>query len=74
MLWHQVSSDGPYQVLTVDNGSRLYTDSPCRFANLPPRLRRKTCICPPNADRTREDQELIRFRYVREGRVKTYSM
>lgn len=57
----QIASPRPYQVSTVDNGSRIYTDSPCVFTNLPPRLRRKTCICPPNADRLIETNALIKF-------------
>lgn len=58
----QKHSDLDYQVVGVDNGSKIYTDRDVVFANLPPRLRRKTCIVPPNADRNREGDSLMSFK------------
>jgi len=58
----QVNSGKEYQLVGVDNGSKIYTDRDVLFSNLPPRLRRKSCIITPNEDRNYEGDNLISFK------------
>lgn len=56
----------PYRVAAVDNGSPIYTDRPCVFAGLPPRLRRKPALLAPNDDKALAGDRVVTFR-VSEG-------
>lgn len=60
------ASARPYRVAAVDNGSLIYTDRPCVFSGLPPRLRRKPALLCPNDDKGVVGEKLVSFR-VSEG-------
>jgi hypothetical protein len=62
-----------YEVREVDNGNEIYTDRPCLFTNLPPRLRRKTALLTPNDDRGRRqggsDGRVVSFKVSQAAEV-----